>query len=138
QTETGAVVLGPLPGVSTTKPGAVGPSLPGVAADVCDPDGAPVRRGVRGRLTLTAPWPAMLRGVWGDATRFKRDYWSADRPGVFLPGDRAARDADGDFWVLGRPTGAVLSTQVDVPVTRPDDAAVTIPDGESPYRGTTS
>jgi acetyl-CoA synthetase len=101
QTETGAQMLSPLPGVDVCKPGsAIGP-LPGVSADVVDDHGDPVPNGSGGYLVLTEPWPAMLRTIWGDPERYVDTYWSRF-PGVYFAGDGAKKDEDGDIWLLGR------------------------------------
>ncbi len=101
QTETGGVMISPLPGVTEAKPGcAMGP-LPGIAAEVVDEHGEPVANGESGYLILTAPWPAMARGIWGDRQRFVDTYWTRF-PGSYFTGDGAKRDADGDIWLLGR------------------------------------
>jgi acetyl-CoA synthetase len=101
QTETGAIMISPLPGVTTAKPGSAQTPLPGIAADVIDDDAHPVPNGSGGYLVLTEPWPAMLRGIWGDEQRFKDTYWSRFR-GIYFAGDGAKKDEDGDIWLLGR------------------------------------
>ncbi|WP_249669460.1 acetate--CoA ligase [Cellulomonas hominis] len=101
QTETGAIMISPLPGVTTAKPGSAQTPLPGIAADVIDDDANPVPNGSGGYLVLTEPWPAMLRGIWGDEQRFKDTYWSRFR-GIYFAGDGAKKDEDGDIWLLGR------------------------------------
>lgn len=101
QTETGAIMISPLPGVTTAKPGSAQVPLPGIAADVIDDDAHPVPRGGGGYLVLTEPWPSMLRGVWGDEQRFRDTYWSRF-PGIYFAGDGAKKDEDGDIWLLGR------------------------------------
>ena len=101
QTETGAIMISPLPGCTTTKPGSAQVPLPGISADVFDDDAHPVPNGSGGYLVLTEPWPAMLRGIWGDPERFKDTYWSRF-PGVYFAGDGAKKDEDGDIWLLGR------------------------------------
>ena len=101
QTETGAIMISPLPGVTTLKPGAAQVPLPGVSTDVIDEDGHPVPHGGGGYLVLTRPWPAMLRGIWGDPVRFQDTYWSRF-PGIYFAGDGAKKDGDGDIWLLGR------------------------------------
>ncbi|MEV6280600.1 acetate--CoA ligase [Nocardia sp. NPDC051832] len=102
QTETGAIMISPLPGVTATKPGAAMAALPGISAKVVDDDGAVLDNG-SGLLILDEPWPSMLRGIWGDMDRFRETYW--DRfasEGWYFAGDGAKLDADGDLWVLGR------------------------------------
>ncbi|MGL4174343.1 MAG: acetate--CoA ligase [Actinomycetota bacterium] len=101
QTETGAIMISPLPGVTVTKPGAAQVPLPGVTADVVDDTGASVPHGSGGYLVLTEPWPSMLRGIWGDDERYQETYWSRF-PGRYFAGDGAKRDEDGDIWLLGR------------------------------------
>jgi len=101
QTETGAIMISPLPGVTATKPGSAMTALPGIAAEVVDEMGDPVPNGSGGYLVLTEPWPAMLRGIWGDQQRFVDTYWSRF-PDLYFTGDGAKKDADGDIWLLGR------------------------------------
>jgi acetyl-CoA synthetase len=101
QTETGAIMISPLPGVTTAKPGSAQTPLPGIAADVIDDDAQSVPDGHGGYLVLTEPWPAMLRGIWGDEKRFADTYWSRFR-GIYFAGDGAKKDEDGDIWLLGR------------------------------------
>jgi acetyl-CoA synthetase len=101
QTETGAIMISPLPGVTATKPGSAQVALPGIAADVVDDEAHPVPDGGGGYLVLSEPWPSMLRGIWGDLERFKDTYWSRF-PGIYFAGDGAKKDDDGDIWLLGR------------------------------------
>jgi acetyl-CoA synthetase len=101
QTETGMILITPLPGVTTTKPGSATKPFPGVEAAVFDESGDEVGPGGGGYLVLKQPWPAMTRGIYGDDARFRSTYW--DRfPGVYFAGDGARIDEDGDFWLLGR------------------------------------
>ncbi len=101
QTETGAIMITPLPGITATKPGAAMTPFPGISADVVDNEGNSVGNGEGGYLVITAPWPSMTRGIYGDPERFKSTYW--DRfPGMYFAGDGAKRDEDGDLWLLGR------------------------------------
>ena len=103
QTETGAIMISPLPGVTVTKPGSAMTALPGVGADVVDQDGVPVPNGGGGMLVLTEPWPAMTRGIWGDPARFRETYWARfAEQGLYFAGDGAKKDEDGDLWLLGR------------------------------------
>jgi acetyl-CoA synthetase len=103
QTETGAIMISPLPGVAAAKPGSATRPLPGVSADVVDYDGQPVPNGGGGFLVLTEPWPAMLRGIWGDDERYRETYWSRfAEQGYYFAGDGAKKDDDGDLWLLGR------------------------------------
>ena len=103
QTETGGIMISPLPGVTATKPGSAMTALPGISADVVDDTGASVPNGGGGYLVLTEPWPAMLRTIWGDPDRYRDTYWSrfADK-GYYFAGDGAKKDEDGDIWLLGR------------------------------------
>ncbi|MFJ6678760.1 acetate--CoA ligase [Microbacterium sp. NPDC091382] len=103
QTETGAIMVSALPGLTETKPGSAQVPLPGVSLDVVDDQGHEVGNGNGGLLVLTAPWPSMLRGIWGDPERFRETYWDkfADQ-GFYFAGDGARLDEDGDVWFLGR------------------------------------
>ncbi|MBW2472896.1 MAG: acetate--CoA ligase, partial [Deltaproteobacteria bacterium] len=101
QTETGSIMISPLPGVTETKPGSATTALPGVSAEVVDMDGRPVERGQGGYLTITRPWPSMLRSIYGDDQRYIDTYWKRF-PGRYFPGDGAKLDEDGYIWVLGR------------------------------------
>jgi acetyl-CoA synthetase len=101
QTETGMILITPLPGVTTTKPGSATFPFPGIEADVVDGQGNSVPRGGGGYLVLKSPWPAMLRGIYGDPERYKETYWSRF-PGMYFAGDGAKRDDDGYLWLLGR------------------------------------
>ncbi|BDZ41505.1 acetyl-coenzyme A synthetase [Paraoerskovia sediminicola] len=101
QTETGAMMISPLPGVTAAKPGSAQVPLPGIVADVVDDEARPVPDGGGGYLVLSEPWPSMLRGIWGDLQRFKDTYWSRF-PGIYFAGDGAKKDEDGDVWLLGR------------------------------------
>ena len=101
QTETGMIMISPLPGVTSGKPGSAMKALPGISADVVDDAGKPVPNGSGGYLVLTKPWPAMLRTIWGDDKRFKETYWSRFE-NLYFAGDGAKKDDDGDIWLLGR------------------------------------
>jgi acetyl-CoA synthetase len=101
QTETGMILITPLPGVTSTKPGSATFPFPGVSADVVDGDGVSVPLGGGGYLVLKRPWPAMLRGIYGDPERYRETYWSRF-PGMYFAGDGAKRDQEGYFWLLGR------------------------------------
>lgn len=101
QTETGGIMISPLPGLTTTKPGSATKPMPGVDADVVDDRGNSVPLGQGGYLILRKPWPSMLRGIYGDPERYKATYWSRF-PGVYFAGDGARRDEDGDYWLMGR------------------------------------
>jgi acetyl-CoA synthetase len=101
QTETGQILITPLPGVTTTKPGSATFPFPGIDADIVDGEGNSVPFGGGGYLVLKRPWPAMLRGIYGDPERYKETYWSRF-PGMYFAGDGAKRDDEGYFWLLGR------------------------------------
>ncbi len=101
QTETGGIMITPLPGITTTKPGAAMRPFPGVSADIVDDLGNSVGNDAGGYLVLDRPWPGMLRGIWGDPKRYEETYWSR-YPGRYFAGDGAKRDEDGDLWLLGR------------------------------------
>ena len=101
QTETGGMMISPLPGVTTLKPGSAQVPLPGISAAVVDDVGEPVQPGEGGYLVITEPWPAMLRTIYGDDQRYKDTYWSRF-PGKYFAGDGAKLDTDGDVWLLGR------------------------------------
>jgi len=101
QTETGAIMITPLPGVTSLKPGSATKPFPGIAAEIRNERGEAVAVG-GGFLALTRPWPAMLRGIYGDPDRYVRQYWNKWGSGVYVTGDGAKRDADGYFWLLGR------------------------------------
>ena len=107
QTETGATMMTPLPGVTAAKPGSAMGAFPGIEVDVVDDEGNPVPNGSGGYLVVTSPWPSMLRTIWGDDQRYVDTYWSRFRAanngkGYYFAGDGAKKDEDGDIWVLGR------------------------------------
>ena len=101
QTETGAIMISPLPGVTAAKPGSAQVPLPGIVADVVDDEARSVPNGSGGYLVIPEPWPSMLRGIWGDMERYKETYWSRYE-GLYFAGDGAKKDSDGDIWLLGR------------------------------------
>jgi len=101
QTETGTMMITPVPGAVPTKPGSATRPLPGIIADVVDRSGKTVGANEGGFLVLKRPWPSMMRTIYGDPDRFKRQYWS-DIEGVYFTGDGARRDEDGYFWIMGR------------------------------------
>ena len=106
QTETGGVMISPLPGATPTKPGSATLPLPGIEADVVDSDGNTVGADEGGYLVVRRPWPGMMRTVHGNPQRFRESYWEHIRPAdgshIYFAGDGARRDADGYFWVMGR------------------------------------
>jgi acetyl-CoA synthetase len=101
QTETGGIMMSPLPGAIPTKPGSCTRPLPGIVPAIVDEKGVPVEEGRGGWLVITKPWPGMLRGIWGDDSRYKEQYWSKV-PHCYLCGDNARRDKDGYYWIMGR------------------------------------
>ena len=101
QTETGAIMISPLPGVTAGKPGSAMTPIPGIVADVVNDEAESVPNGSGGYLVIKEPWPAMLRTIWGDDQRFKDTYWSRFK-GMYFAGDGAKKDEDGDIWLLGR------------------------------------
>ena len=101
QTETGAIMIAPLPGAVPTRPGSATRPLPGVVPEVVTKDGQPVPAGHGGFLIIKQPWPSMLRTLYGDDQRYKEQYWS-EVPGAYFTGDGARRDADGNYWIMGR------------------------------------
>jgi acetyl-CoA synthetase len=102
QTETGGIMITPLPGLTHAKPGSAMRAFPGIKAVVVDEQGHPVERGQGGYLTIQRPWPGMLRTIWGDDQRYRDTYWSRFGPEVYFAGDGAKLDEDGDIWLLGR------------------------------------
>jgi acetyl-CoA synthetase len=103
QTETGAIMIAPVPGVTTLKPGSCTQPLPGIFADIVDDHGRSVTTpGAGGYLVVRRPWPSMLRTIWGDNARYLETYWSKFQGHLYLAGDGAHRDADGCFWIMGR------------------------------------
>ncbi|SOD63204.1 acetyl-coenzyme A synthetase [Streptomyces zhaozhouensis] len=126
QTETGAMMISPLPGVTLAKPGSAQTPLPGISATVVDDDGNEVANGSGGYLTLTEPWPSMLRTIWGDDQRFLDTYWSRFE-GRYFAGDGAKKDADGDIWLLGRVDDVMLVSGHNISTTEVESALVSHP-----------
>jgi len=103
QTETGAIMISPLPGVTSLEPGSAQRPIPGISAEILDDAGEPFTEAEKvGYLVLTKPWPSMLRGIWGDPERYKDTYWSRFGEKYYFAGDGAKYDADGNIWLLGR------------------------------------
>ncbi|MCW2574711.1 MAG: acsA [Modestobacter sp.] len=127
QTETGAHMITPLPGVTTLKPGSAQRPLPGIAASVVDEEGKPIEPGATGYLVLTEPWPAMLRTIWGDDERYKDTYWSRYGEGVYFAGDGAKLDEDGDIWLLGRVDDVMNVSGHRISTTEVESALVSHP-----------
>jgi acetyl-CoA synthetase len=126
QTETGAIMISPLPGVTATKPGSAMRPLPGIAADVVDDEGKSVPNGGGGFLVLREPWPSMLRTIWGDDQRFIDTYWSRFQ-GMYFAGDGAKKDTDGDLWLLGRVDDVMLVSGHNISTTEVESALVSHP-----------
>ncbi len=125
QTETGGIMISPLPGATTTKPGSATFPLPGIGAELVDDAGLPVARG-GGYLTLTQPWPGMLRGIWQDPERFHDAYWSRF-PGRYFAGDGAKLDDDGYLWLLGRVDDVMNVSGHRISTTEVESALVSHP-----------
>jgi acetyl-CoA synthetase len=103
QTETGACMIAPIPGVTPTKPGSCTQALPGIEADIVNEEGEPVTEpDAGGYLVIRRPWPSMLRTIWGDNKRYLETYWEKFQNRFYVAGDGAHRDADGYFWIMGR------------------------------------
>ncbi|GAA0283157.1 acetate--CoA ligase [Actinomadura nitritigenes] len=126
QTETGGIMISPLPGVTSAKPGAAMRPLPGVSAEVVDDQGEPVPNGGGGFLVLTEPWPGMLRTIWGDDERYIKTYWSRFE-GKYFAGDGAKKDEDGDIWLLGRVDDVMLVSGHNISTTEVESALVSHP-----------
>ena len=125
-TETGMILISPLPGITTTKPGSATFPFPGVRADVVDEDGKSVPLGGAGYLVLERPWPAMLRGIYNDDARFRETYWSRF-PGRYFAGDGAKRDAEGYLWLLGRVDDVMKISGHRISTTEVESALVSHP-----------
>ena len=126
QTETGAIMITPLPGLVTTKPGSATKPFPGIAADVVDEQGNPVADGQKGILVIRKPWPSMLRTLWQNDERYQQVYWSKF-DGLYFPGDGAMRDAEGNFWLLGRVDDIMLVAGHNISTMEMESALVEHP-----------
>ncbi|MEO3747053.1 acetate--CoA ligase [Plantactinospora sp. B5E13] len=126
QTETGAIMISPLPGVTAAKPGSAMRPLPGISADVVDDQAESVPNGGGGFLVLREPWPSMLRTIWGDDQRFVDTYWSRF-DGLYFAGDGAKKDDDGDLWLLGRVDDVMLVSGHNISTTEVESALVSHP-----------
>ena len=126
QTETGAIMISPLPGVTTCKPGSAMRPLPGIGAAIVDDAGAKVGHGHGGYLVLTEPWPSMLRGIWGDPERYRAGYWSRFE-GRYFAGDGAKWDDDGAIWLLGRVDDVMNVSGHRISTTEVESALVSHP-----------
>ncbi|HRD32309.1 MAG TPA: acetate--CoA ligase [Fimbriimonadaceae bacterium] len=129
QTETGAIMITPLPGISGTKPGSATRPFPGVAATLMNEEGQELNldsgdpEGTGGILALTEPWPSMLRGIWGDPERYQQTYWSRF-PGKYFPGDGCKVDGDGSYWLLGRVDDIMLVSGHNISTMEVESALV--------------
>jgi acetyl-CoA synthetase len=126
QTETGGIMITPLPGVTETKPGSATRPFPGIAADVVDDEGNSVPFGGGGYLVITRPWPSMARTIYGDDQRYVDTYWSRF-PGKYFPGDGCKRDEDGYYWLLGRVDDIMLVSGHNISTTEVESALVSHP-----------
>ncbi len=126
QTETGGIMLTPLPGVTATKPGSATTPFPGISADVVDEAGNSVPLGGGGFLVITQPWPSMARTIYGDDQRYLDVYWSRF-PGKYFPGDGCKRDEDGYYWLLGRVDDIMLVSGHNISTTEVESALVSHP-----------
>jgi acetyl-CoA synthetase len=126
QTETGAIMISPLPGVTAAKPGSAMTPLPGIVADVVDDQGESVPDGGGGYLVLREPWPSMLRTIWGDDARFVDTYWSRFES-MYFAGDGAKKDDDGHVWLLGRVDDVMLVSGHNISTTEVESALVSHP-----------
>ena len=126
QTETGSIMISPLPGITATKPGSATTPMPGIEADVVDEQGAPVPGGGGGYLVIRNPWPSMLRSIWGDDQRYVDTYWSRFE-GLYFPGDGAKRDEDGYLWLLGRVDDVMLVSGHNISTMEVESALVSHP-----------
>ncbi|MDE0168177.1 MAG: acetate--CoA ligase [bacterium] len=126
QTETGSIMISPLPGITTTKPGSATRPMPGIVTDVVDENGAPVGRGGGGYLVIRNSWPSMLRSIWGDDQRYVDTYWSRYE-GLYFPGDGAKLDEDGYLWLLGRVDDVMLVAGHNISTMEVESALVSHP-----------
>ena len=126
QTETGAIMISPLPGVTATKPGSAMTPIPGINAEVVDDEAHPVGNGGGGYLVLTEPWPSMLRGIWGDNDRYVETYWSRWK-GLYFAGDGAKLDDDGAIWLMGRVDDVMNVSGHRISTTEVESALVSHP-----------
>lgn len=127
QTENGSILIAPLPGLTTTKPGSATQPTPGIDADIIDENGQSVPPGQGGSLVVKKPWPSMLRTVWGDDERFKNSYFG-DYEGVYTSGDVAHKDKDGYFWILGRDDDVINVSGHRIGTMEVESAVVSHPD----------
>ena len=126
QTETGAIIISPLPGITATKPGSAMRSLPGISVKVIDNEAKEVGNGGGGYLVIDRPWPSMLRGIWGEPERYKQTYWSRF-DGLYFAGDGAKLDSDGALWLLGRVDDVMNVSGHRISTTEVESALVSHP-----------
>jgi acetyl-CoA synthetase len=128
QTETGSIMIAPLPGVTAAKPGSAMRPLPGISAKIVNDEGEQVGNGQGGFLVLDKPWPSMLRGVWGDEERYRETYWKRfEKQGFYFAGDGAKYDEDGAIWLLGRVDDIMLVSGHNISTTEVESALVSHP-----------
>jgi len=127
QTETGGIMMSPLPGATPTKPGSCTMPLPGIVPQIVDSDNKPCGPSEQGMLVMTQPWPGMLRGIWGDDDRYKKQYWSTV-PDCYLAGDNAMCDSDGYYWIYGRLDDVLNVSGHRLSTTEIESALVSHPD----------
>jgi len=125
-TETGSILITPLPGITTTKPGSATFPFPGIKADVVDEEGKSVPLGQAGYLVISRPWPAMLRGIYNDDARYRETYWSK-YPGRYFAGDGAKRDTEGYYWLMGRVDDVMKISGHRISTTEVESALVSHP-----------
>ena len=126
QTETGAIMISPLPGITATKPGSAMRALPGISVKVVNDEAEILENGSGGYLVLTEPWPSMLRGIWGSEERYRETYWSRF-DGKYFAGDGAKLDEDGAIWLLGRVDDVMLVSGHNISTTEVESALVSHP-----------
>ena len=126
QTETGGIMISPLPGITSCKPGSAMQAIPGISAVVVDEEGAPVQPGSGGYLVIAVPWPAMLRGIWGDNQRYVDTYWSR-WPHLYFAGDGSKLDSEGAIWILGRVDDVMNVSGHRISTTEVESALVSHP-----------
>lgn len=123
QTETGSIMISPIPGASCLKPGSAALPFWGIDADIVDEEGKPITDSANGNLVIKKPWPSMARGIWASSERFRQVYWS-DFPGYYFTGDSARRDADGFFWIVGRVDDVIVVSGHNIGTAEVESALV--------------
>jgi acetyl-CoA synthetase len=126
QTETGAIMITSLPGITRMKPGSATKALPGIDAEILNEEGEIIKEG-GGYLSITSPWPSMLRGIWGDMERYKETYWGKWKGNSYFAGDGTKRDSDGYFWFLGRVDDIMLVAGHNISTAEVESALIDHP-----------